>query len=94
MLARDGDHTIRQNPPDFTGTAAVHGGCTGGMNNFEEVPLDQLLYTVEDVCKLLAVKRTTVFKWLKDGTLPSIKFGAARRIHRDTLMAFAEKGTV
>ncbi len=56
------------------------------MNNFEEVPLDQLLYTVEDVCKLLAVKRTTVFKWLKDGTLPSI--------HRDALLAFAEKGTV
>lgn len=64
------------------------------MNDYVEVPLDQLLYTVDDVCKLLAVKRTTVFKWLKDGTLPSIKFGAARRIHRDAIVAFAENGTV
>lgn len=64
------------------------------MNSFEEVPLDQLLYTVDEACKLLAVKRTTVFALLKDGTLPSIKIGTSRRIHRDAIIAFAEKGTV
>lgn len=64
------------------------------MNNFEEVPLDQLLYTVDDACKLLAIKRTTVFALMKEGTLPSIKIGKARRIHRDAIVAFAEKGTV
>lgn len=59
-----------------------------------DVPPDRLLYTVDEASRLLAIKRTTMFALLKDGTLPSIKIGAARRIHRDAIVAFAEKGTM
>mgnify|MGYP003593111783 FL=1 len=64
------------------------------MSSFTEVPLDQLLYTVDDACKLLGVKRTTMFALLKNGTVPSVRIGRSRRIHRDAIVAFAETGTV
>ena len=62
------------------------------MNNYIEVPLDQLLYTPEEACHILAIKRTTLFALLKDGSIPSVKIGRARRIHRDTLAKFARRG--
>ncbi len=65
---------------------------TGTMNTFIEVPLDRLLYTVDEACRLLSIRRTTMFALLKDGTITSVKIGRARRIHRDVLTDFAQAG--
>lgn len=63
------------------------------MNQMIQVPLDRLLYTVDEACDLLAIRRTTMFALLKDGTIPSVRIGRARRIHRDAITDFAHTGT-
>lgn len=52
--------------------------------------LDKPLYTVEEVCDLLAIGRTTMFALLKDGTMPSVSIGRSRRIPRQGLIAFLQ----
>lgn len=55
--------------------------------------LDKLLYTIDEACELLAIKRTTMFTLLKDGTIHSIQVGRSRRIPRHALIQFSSNLT-
>jgi excisionase family DNA binding protein len=39
--------------------------------------------TVEETAKLWGVHKATVFRWIKEGNLPSVKMGRSRRIRRE-----------
>jgi len=49
----------------------------------------KLLYTPEEAAGSLAMGRTKLFELLRDGTLPSVQIGRARRIRACDLEAFA-----
>lgn len=49
----------------------------------------KLLYTPEEAAGSLAIGRTKLFELLRDGTLPSVQIGRARRIRACDLAAFA-----
>jgi excisionase family DNA binding protein len=38
-----------------------------------------------EVAKILRVSRSTVYRWVEDGTLPAIKLGGVVRIHASAL---------
>jgi excisionase family DNA binding protein len=46
---------------------------------------EPILLRVEEAARLLSLSRTTVYELMERGELPSIKYGAARRIPRTAL---------
>jgi excisionase family DNA binding protein len=48
----------------------------------------QLLLSPLDAASLLGIGRTTLYKLLAEGTLPSVQIGRCRRIRRTDLDAF------
>ena len=55
--------------------------------------VDSPLMTITEVTAYLKVSRSTVFRLMRDGELPSIKFSAKKftRIRRSDLEAFIER---
>jgi excisionase family DNA binding protein len=51
----------------------------------------KLLYTPEEAAGSLAIGRTKLFELLRNGTLPSVQIGRARRIRAGDLEAFANE---
>lgn len=48
----------------------------------------QALFTPSTLADYLAVSERQVYRWLKDGTIPSIKLGGVRRIDPSDVVAF------
>jgi excisionase family DNA binding protein len=48
--------------------------------------------TVKDVCKIFEVDKTTVFHWLRDRQLPSVKIGGLRRFIKRDIKKWVERG--
>lgn len=48
------------------------------------------LYTCEDVAERYAVKLTTVWDWVRKGTLNAIKIGRTYRIRESDLLKFEQ----
>lgn len=58
----------------------------------ERTAMDQpLLYTLEQVADQLHVGRTTVFKLLRDGDLPSMTIGRRRLVPAAGLVRYIER---
>jgi len=47
-------------------------------------------FTIDEVAEQLRVGRTTVYRLLKSGELPSFRIGRSRRISLDSLQAYVE----
>lgn len=56
-------------------------------------PVERLAYRAPEVAKLLGVSRTTVFAWVKDGTIPSIRVGGTVMIPRSGLEEWLARQT-
>ena len=52
-------------------------------------PVGQL-YTTDEVAKLLRVSQRTVQVWIRDGTLPAVRYGRLLRIRQADLASFGE----
>ena len=50
--------------------------------------MEQLLLRASEVAEALGVSRTTVWRMIRDGSLPSVKMGDSRRVRREDLEAF------
>ena len=50
--------------------------------------MDKLLYTVEEVITLTGLGKSKVYDVMRDGSLPSVKIGASRRIPAEALRQF------
>ena len=48
-------------------------------------------YTIEEVAKMLKVVYLTVYRWIQDGKLTSLKAGKQYRIKKSDLYKFMEK---
>lgn len=48
-------------------------------------------YTIEEVAKMLKVVYLTVYRWIQDGKLTSLKAGKQYRIKKSDLDKFMEK---
>lgn len=52
------------------------------------------LWTVDQAAAFLQVERSTIYRWMSDGELPSIRLGKrARRLDPEKVRAFAEART-
>ncbi len=49
--------------------------------------------TVKQVAEALAVTTSTVYRWAKDGTLPSVKVGETVRFRRDEIERLFESAS-
>jgi excisionase family DNA binding protein len=47
----------------------------------QEVTPDTRLWSVKEVARFVRVEPITVYRWMWDGKLPSLKIGKSRRIH-------------
>lgn len=47
-------------------------------------------YSVEDVKAMLKISEGTLYRYIKEGKIPAVKFGRRYRISEETLKAFAE----
>lgn len=64
------------------------------VDEFEVAPDDglmSLLNTYEDAGKALSVSQRTIRRLVQGGELRAVRIGAARRIHRDDLLSYAER---
>lgn len=52
--------------------------------------MEQILLTVEQAARTLAISRTRVFALIGSGELESIKLGGSRRIPRDAIQRFVD----
>ena len=50
--------------------------------------IDEQYYTIEEVAKMLKVAYLTVYRWIQDGKLPSVKAGKQYRINKADLNNF------
>lgn len=53
---------------------------------------EEKYYTVNDVARMLQVTRTTVYDWMRSGSLPYVIAGGRRRITASALQAFIRAG--
>ena len=51
---------------------------------------DTQLLKVKEVCALFAISRPTLYQWMHNGQLPSIKVGARRYFKREQVQALLE----
>jgi excisionase family DNA binding protein len=54
---------------------------------------ERLALTVEEAAELLSISRSLAYRWVKAGTLPSIRVGNAVRVPRRALEAWIEERT-
>jgi excisionase family DNA binding protein len=52
--------------------------------------MEQLLYTAEEAAEVLTVSRSTIYDLMREGKLPSVKIGRARRIPVHALRRFVD----
>ena len=50
----------------------------------------RLLYRVDEVAELTSTSRAHIYRAIRDGTLPSILLGTARRVRRDDLLSYLD----
>lgn len=55
--------------------------------------MTQLFATIEDAVESLRLSRTTIYRLMADGTLPSVKVGRNRRIPVAALEAFVAESS-
>lgn len=55
----------------------------------QQQPLDRLLYRPPEAAAIMGVSRSTIYRRLVDGSLPSLTIGRCRLIPGDELAAFA-----
>jgi excisionase family DNA binding protein len=53
--------------------------------------LDPVVYTARDVQRILKLSHGATYKWLADGTIPSIQLGKTYRVPRAALQALLDK---
>ncbi|CCO08853.1 helix-turn-helix domain-containing protein [Desulforamulus hydrothermalis] len=53
-----------------------------------------VLYSVEDVSKILKVSNKAVYKWLKNGVLTGYKFGGIYKVTEEDLRRFIKKSRI
>ena len=49
-------------------------------------------YTVDEVAKMFKVTRTTVYEWMRSGSLAYVQVGGRRRITSSAIKAFIKEG--
>lgn len=52
--------------------------------NLQQKSVEPLL-TVDEVCRLLQVKRSTVYSWVQSGRLACVRLGRVLRFHSDSI---------
>lgn len=55
---------------------------------------DKTLLTIREVCQLLGMQKTFVYRLLKSGALPSLQIGRARRVRREAVEAYLRRSEV
>lgn len=50
-----------------------------------------MLYTLQEVSRLLKVSERTLYRWIKDGKLKAVKVGRHWRIKEEDLKALIEQ---
>lgn len=56
----------------------------------DNVGVVAVVYTTEEVAKMLKVSQRTVQDWIRGGTLPAVRYGRLLRIRQADLVAFGE----
>ena len=56
----------------------------------ERAPIEPLLVRVEEAARILSLSRSTIYEMMDNGELPSVRWGAARRIPMAALRAWVE----
>lgn len=51
---------------------------------------NEIIYTIDEVAKMLRVSYLTVYRWIQAGKLPAIKAGKQYRITKSQLDKFLE----
>ena len=49
---------------------------------------DEQYYTIKEVAKMFKVAYLTVYRWIQNGRLPSVKAGKQYRIKKDDISKF------
>jgi excisionase family DNA binding protein len=57
----------------------------------KELP-EQELFSVPEVCALARVSPSFLARLCRSGTVPSVKFGRVRRLHRNVVVDLLHKG--
>jgi excisionase family DNA binding protein len=60
----------------------------------ERTTLEPLLVRVEEAARILSLSRSTIYEMMDNGDLPSVRWGAARRIPLAALRAWVERQVV
>ncbi|WP_333871265.1 helix-turn-helix domain-containing protein [Desulforamulus putei] len=53
-----------------------------------------VLYSIEDVSKILKVSNKAVYKWIRTGMLSGYKFGGIYKITEEDLLRFIKKSRI
>ncbi|MFN8480187.1 MAG: helix-turn-helix domain-containing protein [Kouleothrix sp.] len=59
--------------------------------NSERPAIEPLLVRVEEAARILSLSRSTIYEMMDSGELPSVRWGAARRIPMAALRAWVEQ---
>lgn len=62
--------------------------------NAERPAIEPLLVRVEEAARILSLSRSTIYEMMDSGELPSVRWGAARRISVAALRAWVERQMV
>lgn len=58
------------------------------------ISTEKLLYTMQEACQLLAISKSLGYRMIKNGELPTVRFGkAAVRISASALRQWVEANT-
>jgi excisionase family DNA binding protein len=60
----------------------------------ERTTIEPLLVRVEEAARILSLSRSTIYEMMDNGDLPSVRWGAARRIPLAALRAWVERQVV
>jgi len=87
--------------PIDTGGISRHGYCRASeaipqlqeKKRVHEPPiaLDQEILTLKDVCELLQVHQSTVYKLVKEGKIPAFRIGSDWRFRTDLMMRWMDE---
>lgn len=53
--------------------------------------LDDKILTLEEVGKYLKIRKRTLYKWVKEGTIPACKLGGAWRFRKKEIDEWIDK---
>lgn len=48
--------------------------------------MEEEILNLDDACSFIGIKRRTMYKLLKDGTIPAVKIGGQWRFSREVIM--------